>query len=156
MKPDQRALARRQLDKRLGPLRDSDALTRPPRGWIKSIREALGMTASQLARRLGVSQPRVTALEKGEIQGSLTLDSLEKAAQALDCRLVYALIPREPLVDTIAKRAHLKARRKLVLAGHSMALEAQSVDPDTESEQLERLTRQLLEKGGSGLWEEDE
>lgn len=156
MGPNDRALARRQLDKRLAPLRGSEALTRPPRGWIKSIREALGMTTAQLARRLGVSQPRVTAMEKGEIRGSLTMESLEKAAQALDCRLVYAFIPREPLSDTIQRRAESKARSKLASTGHSMALEAQSVDRETEAEQLERLTRQLLDKAGSELWDEDE
>ena len=156
MSPDDRALARRQLDKRLAPLRDSEALTRPPRGWIKAIREALGMTTAQLAGRLGVSQPRITAMEKGEIQGSLTIESLEKAAHALDCRLVYALIPREPLSDTIHKRAARKARSKLASTGHSMALEAQSVDRETEAEQLERLTRRLLDKAGSELWDEDE
>lgn len=156
MDPKNRALARRQLDKRLAALRDSEALTRPPRGWIKSIREALGMTSAQLARRLGVSQPRVTAMERGEVQGTLTLDSLEKAALALDCRLVYALVPREPLGDTIRKRAKLKARSKLASTDHTMALEAQSVDEETEAEQLERLTRRLLEKAGSELWDEGE
>ena len=150
------SLARRQLDKRLAPLRDSEALTRPPRGWIKSIREALGMTTAQLGRRLGVSQPRVTAIEKGEVQGSLTLESLEKAAHALDCRLVYALVPREPLRDTIRKRAEHKARSKLASTGHSMALEAQSVEPEAAAEQLQRLISRLLDKAGSELWDEDE
>ena len=156
MNPADRALARRQLDKRLAPLRNSEALTRPPRGWIKSIREALGMTAAQLARRLGVSQPRVTAMEKGEVQGTLTLDNLEKAAHALDCRLEYVLIPRDPLSDTIRKRAERKARAILATTGHSMVLEAQSVDGEAEAEQLERLTRRLLDKTGSALWDEDE
>ncbi len=156
MKPDDRALARRQIDKRLAPLRDSDALTRPPRGWIKSIRESLGMTTAQLGRRLGVSQPRVTAVEKGELEGSLTLDSLAKAAHALDCRLVYALVPREPLSETILKRAKRKARSKLASTGHSMALEAQSVEPEAEAEHLQRLTHRLLDKAGSDLWDEDE
>lgn len=151
-----RALARRQLDKRLAPLRDSEALTRPPRGWIKSIREALGMTSAQLARRLGVSQPRVTTMEQSEIKGTLTLDSLEKAAQALDCRLVYALVPRQPLGETIQKRARRKARSKMASTDHTMALEDQSLDQEAEAEQLERLIRRLLDKASSELWDEDE
>ena len=69
---------------------------------------------------------------------------------------MYALIPREPLSDTIHKRAERKARSKLASTGHSMALEAQSVDRETEAEQLERLTRRLLDKAGSELWDEDE
>lgn len=156
MRSEDRALARRQLDKRLAELRELEAFSRPPRGWIKAIREALGMTTAQLARRLGVSQPRVTALEKGEIQGSLTLESLEKAAHALDCRLVYALVPRKPLVDTVREQAQRKARNKLASTSHSMVLEAQAVDRETEAEQVDRLAQQLEAKAGAALWDDDE
>ena len=156
MRSDDRALARRQLDKRLAELRELEAFSRPPRGWIKAIREALGMTTAQLARRLGVSQPRVTAMEKGEIQGSLTLESLEKAAHAMDCRFVYALVPREPLVDTVREQAERKARDKLVSTSHSMVLEAQGVDRETEAEQVERLARRLEAKAGAALWDDNE
>lgn len=156
MRAEDRALARRQLDKRLNGLRSAESFARPPRGWIKAIREALGMTTAQLARRLGVSQPRVTAMEKGEIHGSLTLESLEKAAHALDCRLVYALIPRDPLTETVRRRAEARARDKLASTSHSMALEAQSVDRETEAEQVERLARRLEEKAGPALWDDDE
>lgn len=58
--------------------------------------------------------------------------------------------------DTIRKRAERKARAILATTGHSMALEAQSVDGEAEAEQLERLTRRLLDKTGSALWDEDE
>ncbi|MBS0312545.1 MAG: helix-turn-helix domain-containing protein, partial [Proteobacteria bacterium] len=66
MCPSDRASARRQLDKRLSQLGNIEALTRPPRGWVKAIREALGMTSAQLAKRMGVSQPRVFTLEQAE------------------------------------------------------------------------------------------
>ena len=156
MRAEDRALARRQLDKRLAEIRELGAFSRPSRGWIKAIREALGMTTAQLARRLGVSQPRVTAMEKGEIQGSLTLESLEKAAHAMDCRIVYALVPRKPLVDTVSEQAQRKARNKLASTSHSMVLEAQGVDRETETEQVERLARRLQAKAGAALWDDDE
>jgi predicted DNA-binding mobile mystery protein A len=84
------ALARQNLDHRLSPLRKTGDLTRPPRGWIKAIREALGMTTAQLAERLGVSQPRVAQLEKSEAEDSITLRTLRRAAESLGCTLVYA------------------------------------------------------------------
>ena len=71
-------MARKQLDKRLKILQNVDILARPPRGWIKAIREALGMTTAQLGKRLGVSQPRVLGIENAEVSGSITLDSLER------------------------------------------------------------------------------
>ena len=155
MRPEDRATARRQLDKRLNSWRNIENQARPPRGWIKAIREALGLTAAQLAERLGVSQPRMFTIEKAETTGSITLDSLERAANALDCRLVYALVPRKPLDQLLSERAEIKAKQRLKFASHTMALEAQGVDAADESEQLKRLVQQLIEKGGSKLWEED-
>ena len=155
MRPEDRATARRQLDKRLSSLQNAELFVRPPRGWLKAIREALGMTTTQLAQRLGVVQSRVVAIEQAERKGSITLNSLEKAAQALDCRLVYALVPGRPLEDMVKKRASLLAKNRLRSASHTMALEAQGVEAADENEQLKRLIRQLIEKSGSILWEED-
>lgn len=155
MRAQDRAAARRQLDKRLKLLENSDTLIRPPKGWLRAVREALGMTAQQLADRLGISQPRVLAIEKAEVNGSITLRTLERAAQALDCRLVYALVPREPLEQLVEKRASDLARRRLRSARHNMALEAQGVDLADERAQLEQLTRRILERAGSELWREE-
>ena len=155
MRHADRMLARRQLDKRLNILSMSNAFVRPPRGWIKAIREALGMTTAQLAKRIGVSQPRVVAIEKAEKNSSITLDSLERAARAMDCRVVYALIPRKPLNDLVEERARTVAEKQLQSTRHSMALEAQSVDKSDEEEQLKRLSERLIEKAGSELWKID-
>lgn len=154
MRPSDRAAARHQLDKRLSTLGNIEALTRPPRGWVKAIREALGMTSAQLAKRMGVSQPRVFTLEQAEARGAVTIESLERAARALDCRLVYALVPRQPLDALIEARALHLANKRLAAARHTMALEAQDVEKGDESEQLKRLVGQMIEKAGSGLWEE--
>jgi len=156
MKPDEAITARRMLDRKLASLRDSGSPAAPPRGWIRAIREALGMTTGQLARRMGVVQSRIPALEKAEARHAVTLASLEKAAHALDCRLVYALVPRAPLHELVNERARGKAERALAETRHSMELEAQQVDRDDEREQLERLVRQLAEHGGSALWDDDQ
>lgn len=154
MHPDDRATARRQLDKRLSILSGVDSLARPPYGWIKAIREALGMTTAQLGKRIGVSQPRVVKIEKAEKDGAITLDSLERAARALDCRLVYALVPRKSLDDLVAERAKTIAKKRLESTGHSMKLEAQGIEANDESEQLQSLINKIVAQGGSKLWEE--
>ena len=146
-------MARKQLDKRLSFLQNVNLLTRPPRGWIKAIREALGMTTAQLGKRLGVSQPRVLGIEKAEVSRSIKLDSLERAARALDCRLVYALVPRKPLESLVEDRAREFAKKRLRATSHSMALENQRVDETDEQEHLERLVQRLLNQRGSALWE---
>ena len=152
MRPQDREAARRQLDKRLSTLY-GEALARPPRGWVKAIREALGMTSAQLAKRLGVSQPRVVAIEQAEAKGTITLDSLERVAHALDCRLVYALVPREPLDALVEERAAQLANKRLDSTRHNRALEAQALDTPDEDEQRKRLIRRLIEQAGSELWE---
>ena len=112
------------------------------------------MTTAQLARRLGVSQPRAVNIEKAERTGSITLGSLERAAEALDCWLVYALVPRKPLEELAEERARLLANRRLQSIHQSMALEAQSLDEADEEEQIRQLAKRLLEKSGSALWED--
>jgi predicted DNA-binding mobile mystery protein A len=148
-------LARRQLDKRLTLLSKPDVLARPPRGWVKAIRDALGMTAEQLGARIGVSQVRALALEKAEASGSITLASLERAAQALDCRLVYALVPRKSLDELVEDRALKLAGQTLQATRHTMALEAQPVDEADEDAQLKRLQQELIGQVGSALWEDE-
>jgi predicted DNA-binding mobile mystery protein A len=156
MHPDERATARRSLDRRLNQLREHQAFERPPRGWIRAIRNALGMTSAQLAKRLGVVQSRVTAMEQAEMRQTLTLASLAKAAQAMDCQLVYALVPREPLEKLVKNRARLKAKEALNHISHSMVLEAQSVAETDEQEQLERMTREMIGGAGPSLWKDDD
>src|SRR5258708_2673017 len=111
--------AARALDKRLDPLRSWNA-AKPPHGWVRAVRDALGMNTRQYARRLGVSQPQVVAYEKGETEESITLASLRRAAEGLDCELVYALVPKRPLTDSLRARAEAITDAKLARMSHTM------------------------------------
>ena len=143
-----------QLDKRFNKMKPFAQVARPSRGWIRAIREALGMTTGQLAKRLGVQQPRIIVLERGEVDGNITVKSLERAAEALGCRLVYALIPEKPLADTIRKRASLIAKRQLSSIEPTMRLEAQGVtDKAQHTEAHQRLVEKLLRRPAR-LWDE--
>ena len=154
MRAQDRASARKNLDNRLIPLMNAEAFTRPPRGWIKAIREALGVTTAQLAARLRIAQPSVVGLEKAEANKAITLETLERVARALDCTLVYALVPRKPLDDIVQERAREVARTRLRTISHSMQLEDQRVREEDERAQLERLAQQLIDGPGSALWNE--
>ena len=145
--------AARALDLSLGRLR-SGSVARPPKGWLRAIRDALGMTTKQFARRLGVSQPRVVALEKGEIDETLTLASLRRAAEALDCTLVYVLVPKQPLVETLRQRAEQKADAQLNRVSHTMRLENQALTNADQRRQRELLIDQLLRGNLGRLWDE--
>ena len=154
MKSDERLLARKNLDRKLIKLKSIETPGTPPRGWVKAIREALGMTAAQFGRRMGVSQPRALEIEKNEIKGTLTLNSLERAAQALNCRLVYTLLPNEPLDVMVENRAKALAETRLKHISHSMSLEDQAVSKEAHQQALAKIVRQLSDKSASELWDE--
>src|ERR1700680_2276769 len=121
------ARSRANLDERFKELGPATRFAPPVRGWMKAIREALGMSSAQLAKRLGVKQPSVVALEQSEVKGTIELASLQRVAGALDCTLVYALVPNQPLEVMVRDRARTFARRRLEVVEHSMLLEDQKV-----------------------------
>jgi predicted DNA-binding mobile mystery protein A len=148
--------ASKQLDKRLNELRLLTKATRPSRGWIRAVREALGMTTAQLAKRMDVRQPRIVELEKAEASGNITMRSLERAAEALGCRVVYALVPHKPLTTTLEDRALQVAERQLSSVEQTMRLEAQGVDDQEQRKRtLKRLADDLLRRPAR-LWDEDQ
>jgi predicted DNA-binding mobile mystery protein A len=144
----------RHLDKRFAALRPLANSSRPPKGWLRAIRDALGMTTIQFARRLGVSQPRITELEQSEVSGGVTLHTLQQAAEALGCRLVYAVIPEKPLAETVRERAALIAERQLASVEHSMRLEDQSVKGKGAGKHLRRQFIEDLLRRRARLWDE--
>lgn len=143
------AVARRHLDRRLTPLRSAD-VARPPRGWIRALRDALGMSSTELAARMGVSQSRVPAIEQSEVAGTIRLDTLERAARALECRLVYVLVPNNSLEDTVRAQARRKATEHLADVAHNMRLEDQAVTDTDLAQQIDELASGLLNR--RGLW----
>jgi predicted DNA-binding mobile mystery protein A len=145
--------AARALDKRLDPLR-SWLAAKPPHGWLRAIRDALGMNTRQYAGRLGVSQPQVVAYEKGEAEESISLGNLRRAAEALDCELIYALVPRRPLAQTLRKRAEDITDAKLARMGHTMRLENQEVTEPELRRQRELMIDDLLRGKLRRLWDD--
>ena len=145
--------ALRHLDKRFKTWPDPETFKRPQRGWLYAIRHALGMTLEQLGQRLGVSKVRIKHLEDAELTGSVTLESLEKAANALNCTLVYALVPKEPLTLMVENRARQKAQDLLRHTQQTMALEDQAPLPDEQNAQLNQLIQKLLSSKRSRLWD---
>lgn len=138
------AEARRSLDRVLAPFRKLPRRA-PPRGWIRALRDALGMTAEQLGDRMGITQPSVQRLELSEAEGTIQLSSLRRAAEALDCEVFYALVPRRSLRETYDAAARAVARRELGRVGHSMALEDQAVGDDEDEERLRRFIAEELD-----------
>lgn len=139
-----RHIARRHLDRRFAAIGQPAiaAMRRPPTGWALAIRQAIGMSTAQLAHRLGISQPAALALERSEAARTIKLESLERLATALGCRLVYALVPDQPLEQMVEARARAVAEQQLTTVEQTMALEGQSV---TDVEAREDLLQELID-----------
>ena len=101
MKSDTRKRARHRLDERLRALQPIDRFKTPPKGWIRALRDALGMTGAQLGARIGIRPQTVESIEKSEAAGTIQLNTLRRAAEALDCTLVYALVPNTSLETVV-------------------------------------------------------
>ena len=118
------------------------------------MREAFGMTTRQLAQRIGKVQSAVVEMEKSEARDSISLATLRQAAEALDCTLVYALVPNRPIDDIRRARAANVASQQLARASHTMALENQSLDRAAQDAERERLIDALLRGSPARLWDD--
>jgi len=134
--------SRKYLDRRFKELGAAARYEIPTRGWTKAIRESLGMTTEQLAKRLGVKQPSVIAIEQSEAKGTIELATLRRVAEALDCRLIYALVPNDPLETMVRDRARRFARQRRAPIEHSMLLEDQAVTGNGVEERLDEVIRE--------------
>jgi predicted DNA-binding mobile mystery protein A len=155
--PLNRSGFRRRLELRLEGL-EREVGPRPPVGWIRTIREALGMTTFELATRMGVTQSRASQLERAEVDGSLQLSTLERVAAALKCKLCYALVPEEPLEAIVFHQAWEKAASVVArsaphmgpLVREAMHSEHPTLAAVEVSERIEDLAYDLIDR--RGLW----
>lgn len=125
---------------------------RPSDGWIRAIRKALGMSVHQLAIRMGMTQQAASQLEANELDDSVTIKTLRKAAEALGCKFVYAIVPLDgSLQDMVRDQAAQKAREIVTAVDHTMQLEAQGVG-DMQVK-IQEMAQELSKNPNSRLWE---
>jgi predicted DNA-binding mobile mystery protein A len=141
-----------QMDFTLAKARDARLPMRPNTGWVRAIRESLGMSASAFARKLGITPSSIAKFEKAEADEKITLASLRKLASALDCELQYTLVPRKSLEEILEERAMAVAKERLRPIAHSMSLENQSVDKSAGDKQLQLLAKEILDGPRRNLW----
>lgn len=145
------SLARRRLDERLKTFAGFGAP--PPLGWVRAIRDALGLTGAQLARRLSIRPASLSELEKNEASGRITLATLKRAAEALDCTFVYALVPKQSLDAMVKEAATAAAQRELAASFHTMALEGQDLRAGDKRDMMDALAADIAKAGGKRLWD---
>jgi predicted DNA-binding mobile mystery protein A len=141
-----------QVDEALEPYRKARGTPVPGGGWLRAIREALGLTVRQQAARLRISAATLHKSEQSEADERISLAQLRRLAQGLDCELVYGLVPRKALVDMVHDQATQVARSEIQGVAHSMRLEDQRPGDLYLRQQLEQRRAELLARKWSDLW----
>jgi len=126
--------------------------SRPRIGWIATIRQALGMSKTQLAKRIDIARQSLDDLESNEVRETITLASLRNAADALGCDLQYALVPKKPFEKMITEQALKKASNKLRRVNQSQVLEASAIDVEPLSRAVTDLAKEIEVKRPADLW----
>lgn len=128
----------------------------PPEGWVVTVRKALGMSGAQLARRLGITRAAISQREKAEINGGVSLKQMQKTAEALGCKFVYAIVPDDNTKAVIHRQAMIKANAIVKQASGHMALESQSLTHQVNIEKIEELAKELMRDQPSNYWDSND
>ena len=154
MKPQIRKMILRHLTEELSHFTEAQASQPPKGGWLRSIRLALGMPARYPARKLGLTTQGYHKLEKNEDAGTITLNALKKSAEAINCKLVYALVPAsDSLEAVIQEQANKQARRAMGRVARTMLLESQT--SGAAEQRINELAKELADAPKATLWREE-
>ncbi len=124
---EKRALQLQQLNSKMQSFAALKELVKPPNGWVKTIRISLGMSMQQLGKRLSITKQGVLDMEKRELEGAITIKSLQQIAHAMDMQLVYGFVPNDGSLDAlIEKRATALATQIVMRTANHMKLENQA------------------------------
>lgn len=130
-----------------------DKLELPPEGWVRTVRTALGMTGTQLANRLGVSKARAYRIEKDEVDGNVTLKTMQATAEAMGCRFIYAIVPETDVEAYVHEEAFNRAVYDVAQAYKHMAFEDQKISKNELRDEVLRIVSQIEQKDISSVWD---
>ncbi len=125
------------------------------KSWIKSVRSSLGITLRQMASLMKTNSKNIARLEIGEINKTITLKNLFKAADVMECRLIYFMLPKnqyKSFDDILNKKAELLASKIAKGVSHSMGLENQKVSQKITNQQIKNLAYELRQDLDPRLW----
>ncbi len=116
------------------------------------VREALGMSAQELANRIGVDQSRISRIEAAERDGQVKLSTLRKVAQGLEMEFFYGFVPKGTLEEMVREQAKKIALERLQRLNHTMRLEMQELSNEEKSNALKDMIDKILIEDPKDLW----
>ena len=150
----QKKIAREQLDETMKSFESLKAMSAPRKGWVRAIRDTLGMTGVQLAKRLKVNQQRIARIEQDEVLGKVTLNTMQNAAEAMDCVFVYGVVARDGLEQIVRRKAELVAKKRMARSNQMMRLEKQELSEAEKAKVMQTIIDEIVETMPKSLWDE--
>jgi predicted DNA-binding mobile mystery protein A len=154
MRKEEQKLLLEQIDRRIAAIQNIDDLVISEQNWISTIRKSLNMTLSQLAKRMNTTKQNVQTIEMREREGKVTIGKLAQAADALECKLVYAFIPKEgSLKKMIENQAFNTAKQIVLRTSQTMKLEDQENNPERINKAIKELSEKIQSELPKYLWD---
>lgn len=149
-----RILQLQQINQKLERFSILRDVERPSIGWIKSVRTALGISLQQLGNKKDISKQSVLSIEKREQDGTITLNALREAGDAMGLELVYGFIPKDGSLDAYIERKARELAKEIVLrSSNTMKLEDQENSNERIKKAIEERTEELIKNQPKILWD---
>ena len=143
-----------QLDQKLGHFQKAEVILVPDRGWINTIRTTLNMTMAQLGAKLRITRQGVKKIEESEAKGTITINSLKEAGEALDLKFVYGFVPKDGTIDNlIDSKAKILARKIVLRTNQNMKLEDQGIGDEKINDSIMDLANEIKREMRKSLWD---
>ena len=134
-----KSLQIQQLNSKMLAFASLQKVAPPPTGWIKAIRNAIGMSMLQLGKRLSITKQSVQDIERREKDGSISIKALREAARALDMQLIYGFVPNDGSLEALIDRKAKELATQIVQrTSNSMKLE----DQENSKQRIEKATEE--------------
>lgn len=143
-----------QLNAKLLSFAPMSRIVIPPSGWIKAIRNTLGMSMQQLANKLSISKQGVLDIEKREVDGSITIKALRELGRVLDMELVYGFVPKDGSLEAMIEKKSNELATKIVLrTSNTMQLEDQGNSKERIEKAIKERTEEIKNEMPKILWD---
>ena len=151
---EKKSLQLQQLNSKMLSFTEVQKITPPSIGWIKAVRNAIGMSLLQLGNRLSITKQSVQDMERREKDGSITIKSLREVASALDMNLIYGFVPKDGSLDALIERKAKNLATQIVLrTNNSMKLEDQENSKQRIEKAIQERTTAIINEMPKTLWD---
>ena len=143
-----------QLNEKMDQLTGLQHVIVPPIGWIRAIRNGIGMSMEQLGRKLSITKQGVMDIEKREMEGAITIKAMQEIAKAMDTKFVYGFVPNTGSLEQMIETRALEIAKTIVQrTSTTMKLEDQVNSKERIEKAIKERATEIINKTPKILWD---